>query len=80
MVQAERVCKNFGALKVLKGIALEVGAARCCAWSARPVRASRRFCAASTIWRQVNAGRLYVDGDLIGYARRADKLLRNAAA
>ena len=25
MVKAERVCKNFGALKVLKGVTLEVG-------------------------------------------------------
>lgn len=34
MVKAESVCKNFGALHVLKGVTLGSIAARCCAWSA----------------------------------------------
>ena len=47
------VRKNFGALKVLQAASRSTStAARCCAWSARRVRASRRSCAASTTWRR----------------------------
>ena len=80
MVKAEQVCKSFGALQVLKGITLEVGkGAGAVSWSARPARASRRSCAASTISRVVNAGRLYVDGDLIGYRDAGSQAVRDFA-
>ena len=52
MVKAERSARVSARLHVLKGITLEVGRGRCCAWSARRVRASRRSCAASTTSRR----------------------------
>ncbi len=48
--------------------------ARCCCWSARPARASRRSCAASTIWSRSTPAGCYVDGELIGYRERGAKL------
>ena len=53
MVKAEQVRKRFGRLEVLKGISLEVAPRRGhLPARARPARASRPSCAASTTWRR----------------------------
>ena len=74
MVKAESVCKDFGALKVLKGITLEVNRGQVL------VLVGPSGSGKSTLLRCINhlesvtAGRLYVDGELVGYRERGGKL------
>ena len=74
MVRAEQVCKSFGALNVLKGVTLEVerGEVLCIVGPSGSGKST--FLRCINHLEQVNAGRLYVDGDLIGYRERAGKL------
>ena len=76
MVLAESVCKNFGALQVLKGITLEVGKGQVLVMVGPSGSGKSTFLRCINHLEQVNAGRLYVDGDLIGYRekKRGDKL------
>ena len=79
MVKAEQVCKSFGALQVLKGITLEVGKGEVLVMVGPSGSGKSTFLRCINHLEQVNAGRLYVDGDLIGYRDRGDKLLRDVA-
>ena len=76
MVLAESVCKNFGALRVMKGITLEVGKGQVLVMVGPSGSGKSTFLRCINHLEQVNAGRLYVDGDLIGYRekKRGDKL------
>ena len=76
MVLAEQVCKSFGALRVLKGITLEVGKGQVLVLVGPSGSGKSTFLRCINHLEQVNAGRLYVDGDLIGYRekKRGDKL------
>ena len=74
MVLAESVCKNFGALKVLKGVTLEIGKGQVLVLVGPSGSGKSTFLRCINHLEQVNAGRLYVDGDLIGYRERGDKL------
>jgi len=74
MVKAESVCKNFGALKVLKGVTLEVKRGEVLVLVGPSGSGKSTFLRCINHLEQVNAGRLYVDGDLIGYRERGDKL------
>jgi len=76
MVLAESVCKSFGALRVLKGITLEVGKGQVLVMVGPSGSGKSTFLRCINHLEQVNAGRLYVDGDLIGYRekKRGDKL------
>src|SRR5882757_1911709 len=76
MVQAQEVCKSFGALHVLKGITLEVGRGEVLCMVGPSGSGKSTFLRCINHLEQVNAGRLYVDGDLIGYRekKRGDKL------
>jgi polar amino acid transport system ATP-binding protein len=74
MVKAEQVCKSFGALEVLKGITLEVGKGEVLCMVGPSGSGKSTFLRCINHLEQVNAGRLYVDGDLIGYRDRGDKL------
>ncbi|RDH75543.1 amino acid ABC transporter ATP-binding protein [Mycolicibacterium moriokaense] len=74
MVKAEGVCKNFGALSVLKGITLEVGKGEVLCMVGPSGSGKSTFLRCINHLEQVNAGRLYVDGDLIGYRESASKL------
>ena len=76
MVLAESVCKNFGALRVLKGITLEVGKGQVLVMVGPSGSGKSTFLRCVNHLETVNAGRLYVDGDLIGYRekKRGDKL------
>ena len=74
MVKAESVCKNFGALKVLKGVTLEIGRGQVLVLVGPSGSGKSTFLRCINHLEQVNAGRLYVDGELIGYRQRGDKL------
>jgi polar amino acid transport system ATP-binding protein len=74
MVKAESVCKNFGALKVLKGVTLEIGRGQVLVLVGPSGSGKSTFLRCINHLEQVNAGRLYVDGTLIGYRERGDKL------
>jgi len=74
MVKAEQVCKSFGALHVLKGITLEIGKGEVLCMVGPSGSGKSTFLRCINHLEQVNAGRLYVDGELIGYRERGDKL------
>ena len=74
MVKAESVCKNFGALKVLKGVTLEIGRGQVLVLVGPSGSGKSTFLRCINHLEQVNAGRLYVDGELIGYREKAGKL------
>jgi polar amino acid transport system ATP-binding protein len=74
MVKAESVCKNFGALDVLKGITLEIGKGEVLCMVGPSGSGKSTFLRCINHLEQVNAGRLYVDGELIGYRERGGKL------
>jgi polar amino acid transport system ATP-binding protein len=74
MVRAEQVCKNFGALKVLKGVTLEIDRGQVLVLVGPSGSGKSTFLRCINHLEQVNAGRLYVDGDLIGYRERGGKL------
>jgi polar amino acid transport system ATP-binding protein len=74
MVLAESVCKNFGALKVLKGVTLEIGKGQVLVLVGPSGSGKSTFLRCINHLETVNAGRLYVDGVLIGYRERGTKL------
>jgi len=74
MVKAETVCKNFGALKVLKGITLEVPKGEVLVLVGPSGSGKSTFLRCINHLETVNAGRLYVDGELVGYHERGGKL------
>ena len=70
MIDAQQVCKNYGRLEVLKGIDLQVpkGTVTCLIGPSGSGKSTMLRCVNHL--EKVNAGRLYVDGDLIGYRER----------
>ena len=74
MVRAEHVCKSFGALQVLKGVTLSVERGQVLVLVGPSGSGKSTFLRCINHLETVSAGRLYVDGDLIGYREKADKL------
>ncbi|MDT5094528.1 MAG: polar amino acid transport system ATP-binding protein [Mycobacterium sp.] len=74
MVVAEQVCKNFGALKVLKGVTLTVERGQVLCIIGPSGSGKSTFLRCINHLETVNAGRLYVDGELVGYRERRGKL------
>ncbi|PPI99310.1 amino acid ABC transporter ATP-binding protein [Nocardia nova] len=74
MIRAERVCKNFGALQVLQGVSLEVARGQVMCLIGPSGSGKSTFLRCINHLERVNAGRLYVDGDLVGYRERGGKL------
>ncbi|GAC50631.1 amino acid ABC transporter ATP-binding protein [Gordonia aichiensis] len=74
MVLADRVCKSFGTTQVLKGISLEVHRGEVLCIIGPSGSGKSTFLRCVNHLEEVNAGRLYVDGDLIGYRERGGKL------
>ncbi len=74
MVLAERVCKDYGALQVLKGVTLEVQKGQVLVLVGPSGSGKSTFLRCINHLEEVTAGRLYVDGDLIGYRERGGTL------
>lgn len=74
MVKADQVCKSFGSLQVLKGISLEVGAGEVLCLVGPSGSGKSTFLRCINHLEKVDAGRLYVDGELVGYRQKGDKL------
>lgn len=74
MVKAEQVCKKFGSLRVLKGIDLEVAAGEVLCLVGPSGSGKSTFLRCINHLEKVDAGRLYVDGELVGYRQKGDKL------
>jgi polar amino acid transport system ATP-binding protein len=74
MVLAEGVHKRYGRVDVLRGIDLTVerGAVMCVIGPSGSGKST--FLRCINHLEQINAGRLYVDGELVGYRQRGDKL------
>ena len=79
MVQAEQVCKNFGALKVLKGVTLEVERGQVLVMVGPSGSGKSTFLRCINHLEAVMRAGCYVDGVLVGYREGKDKLLRNGA-
>lgn len=79
MIDCQKVCKNFGHLEVLKGIDLQVprGSVTCLIGPSGSGKSTLLRCVNHL--EKVNAGRLYVDGVLIGY-REKDGVLYEISA
>jgi polar amino acid transport system ATP-binding protein len=74
MVRAENVHKSFGRLEVLKGIDLEVRQGEVCCVIGPSGSGKSTFLRCINHLEKVSAGRIWVDGDLIGYRERGGKL------
>ncbi|WP_304506148.1 amino acid ABC transporter ATP-binding protein [Diaminobutyricimonas sp. LJ205] len=74
MVQAEAVSKSFGANHVLKGITLTVNKGEVMCIIGPSGSGKSTFLRCINHLERVDAGRLRVDGVLVGYEERGDKL------
>ncbi|WP_167479247.1 amino acid ABC transporter ATP-binding protein [Nocardia arthritidis] len=74
MIVADRVCKSFGALQVLKGVSLNVGRGEVLCVVGPSGSGKSTFLRCINHLEDISAGRLYVDGDLVGYRERNGKL------
>ena len=74
MVLAERVSKNFGTNKVLRGISLEVDPGEVLCIVGPSGSGKSTFLRCINHLERVDGGRLSVDGQLVGYRRKGDKL------
>lgn len=74
MVRAEMVCKSFGALQVLKGVTLSVERGQVLVLVGPSGSGKSTFLRCINHLETVTAGRLYVDGDLVGYREKGGKL------
>ena len=70
MIDAQQVCKSFGQLEVLKGIDLQVRKGEVTCLIGPSGSGKSTFLRCVNHLEKVTAGRLYVDGDLIGYRER----------
>jgi len=80
MVKAERVQKSFGRLHVLKGVSLEVEPGEVVCIIGPSGSGKSTFLRCINHLEKIDAGRLWVDGELVGYRQDGDKLyeLRDA--
>jgi polar amino acid transport system ATP-binding protein len=74
MVLAERVHKSFGRLEVLKGIDLEVARGEVCCLLGPSGSGKSTFLRCINHLEKISAGRLSVDGHLVGYRAAHGKL------
>src|SRR5947209_1602136 len=74
MVKAEAVHKRFGRLEVLKGITLEVDRGEVMCILGPSGSGKSTFLRCINHLEKINAGRLYVDGELVGYREASGKL------
>jgi polar amino acid transport system ATP-binding protein len=74
IVRAEQVHKHFGPVQVLKGIDLEVKAGEVFCIVGPSGSGKSTFLRCINHLEKIDAGRLYVNGELVGYRQRGDKL------
>ncbi len=74
MVRAEQVYKRFGRLEVLKGISLEVAEREVMCLLGPSGSGKSTFLRCINHLEKIDAGRLSVDGQLVGFREAGDKL------
>ncbi|HXY72532.1 MAG TPA: amino acid ABC transporter ATP-binding protein [Actinomycetota bacterium] len=74
MVKAERVHKSFGRLEVLRGVSLEVMPREVMVIIGPSGGGKSTFLRCVNHLEKINGGRLWVDGELVGYQQRGAKL------
>jgi polar amino acid transport system ATP-binding protein len=74
MVKAERVRKRFGRLEVLKGVSLEVEPREVVCIVGPSGSGKSTFLRCVNHLEKIDAGRLWVDGELVGYRQAGAKL------
>ena len=74
MVKAEEVHKRFGRLEVLKGISLEVQPGEVMCLLGPSGSGKTTFIRCINHLEKIESGRLWVDGELVGYRQSGDKL------
>jgi polar amino acid transport system ATP-binding protein len=74
MVKAEGVHKRFGRLEVLKGVDLEVKPREVTVMLGPSGSGKSTFLRCINHLEKINGGRLWVDGELVGYRQHGDKL------
>ena len=74
MVKAEGVHKSFGRLEVLKGISLDVQPGEVMCLLGPSGSGKSTFLRCINHLEKIDAGRLWVDGELVGYRQQGDKL------
>jgi polar amino acid transport system ATP-binding protein len=74
MVKAEGVHKSFGRLHVLKGVSLEIQAGEVVCIIGPSGSGKSTFLRCINHLEKIDAGRLWVDGRLVGYRQVGDKL------
>ncbi len=74
MVDAQQVHKSFGANEVLKGIDFQVATGQVVCLLGPSGSGKSTFLRCINHLEKINAGRLFVDGELVGYRQNGDKL------
>jgi polar amino acid transport system ATP-binding protein len=74
MVKAEAVHKRFGRLEVLKGISLEIQPREVACLLGPSGSGKSTFLRCINHLEKIDAGRLWVDGSLVGYRQSGDRL------
>jgi polar amino acid transport system ATP-binding protein len=74
VVRAERVRKHFGRLEVLRGVDLEVWPGEVVVVIGRSGSGKSTFLRCINHLEKIDGGRLYVNGDLVGYRQKADRI------
>jgi polar amino acid transport system ATP-binding protein len=74
MVRAENVHKRYGLIEVLQGIDLEVWPGEVMVIIGPSGSGKSTFLRCINHLEKINAGRLWVDGELVGYRQKGDKL------
>ncbi len=82
IVKVEGIHKSFGRLEVLKGISLEVNQGEVFVLIGPSGSGKSTLLRTINHLEEINAGRIWVDGDLVGYRQVGDKLheLRDSEA
>ena len=74
MVKAESVHKSFGRVEVLKGISLEIEPGEVMCMLGPSGSGKSTFLRCINHLEKIDAGRLWVDGELVGYRQSGDKI------
>jgi polar amino acid transport system ATP-binding protein len=74
MVRADNIHKSYGSLEVLKGVDLVVKPGEVCCVLGPSGSGKSTFLRCVNHLEKINAGRIFVDGELMGYQERNGKL------